>query len=75
MDTFDARQEAFREEPCIATARRYATELFDYWADEMIGNDTLRNGLIEITDRLTDSRNDLGQPVEIQINGSTMNRF
>jgi len=63
----DERQDAFRAEPCVATARRYATELFDYFADDMIGRDTLRAGLIESSEGLTDGRCDLGGPVKVTV--------
>jgi hypothetical protein len=66
-ESLDYRQEAFRAEPCVGTARFYATELFSYFADEMIGKDTLREGLIEIADGLTESRNDLGWEVRTEV--------
>jgi hypothetical protein len=58
--SLDTRQEEFRVEPCVATARRYATELLDYFADDMIGKDTLRAGFKEIAEGLTDGECDLG---------------
>ncbi|ARK07579.1 hypothetical protein LAV_00204 [Sphingobium phage Lacusarx] len=69
MGTLDQRKAAFASEPCTATARRYATELLDYWADDMIGRDTLRNGLIEIATGLTEGRNDIGQRVAVTVEG------
>jgi hypothetical protein len=67
MESLDYRRENFRAEPCVGTARFFATELFDYFADDMIGKDTLREGLIEIADGLTEGRNDLGWEVKTEV--------
>jgi hypothetical protein len=63
----DQRQAEFRASLCTATAHRYAAELFEYFGDGMIGRDTLRAGLIEISEGLTDGRCDLGGPVKVTV--------
>ena len=63
----DQRQDEFRAQPCVATARRYSQALFDYFADEMIGRDTLRAGLIEISEGLCEGLNSLGWKVKVTV--------
>lgn len=63
----DQRQDEFRADPCVATARRYSKALFDYFADDMIGRDTLRAGLIEISEALCEGVNDLGWQVKVTV--------
>lgn len=58
--TLDEAEEAFDACPNADTAKAYALELIQYHADEMIGRDTLRQGLIKIADDLTGGLNDLG---------------
>jgi hypothetical protein len=65
--TLDDRRDAFHKEPCTATARRFVDELFDYWSDDLIGRDTLRDGLIDTATRLTGGLCDLGSPVTIKV--------
>lgn len=63
--TLDRAQDGFREEPGTATAIEYATALLEYVGDNMIGNDTFRNGMIEIIHHITGGRSDIGGRVEI----------
>ncbi len=67
----DTAQSEYREKPaCDLRARRYARELINYFGDTMIGPDTLREGLIEIAQGLTDSRDALGGLVKVEIKAS-----
>lgn len=63
----DQRQDEFRAQPCVATARRYSHALFEYFADGMIGRDTLRAGLLEISEGLCEGLNDLGWQVKVTV--------
>lgn len=61
--TLDESQDAFNAKPTHETAKAYALELLQYHADEMIGHDTFRAGLLDIVHVLTDGANDMGWPV------------
>lgn len=66
--TLDESQDAFRANPqSHDAAQAYASELITYHRDEMIGNDTLRYGLIEIAQNLSDGCNDLGWAVGVTV--------
>lgn len=65
-EALEYRRQTFRKEPCVGTARFYATELFDHFADDLIGNDTLRAGLAELAEGLTAGACDLGGPAAAQ---------
>lgn len=65
--SLDTAQDEFRSKPDAETARTFANELLDYWRDGMVGNDTLREGLIEIVRELTGGRSDLGSAVKVEV--------
>lgn len=65
--SLDTAQDAFREEPGTQTGIAYANELIEYLGDNMIGNDTFRAGMLEITEKLTGGRNSLGWPVVVEV--------
>jgi hypothetical protein len=46
--TLDFAQEAFRSFPNNETAARYLRTLLEYEADDMIGDDTFLDGIVEV---------------------------
>lgn len=65
--TLDEAQDRFREDATdrAQRAKDYAEALIEYHGDGMIGNETLRNGLIEIAQGLTQGMSDTGGNVRI----------
>lgn len=51
--TFDTAQEAFHGSPSLPTAGVYLATAMQYEADDMIGDDTFLNALVDIRDWLT----------------------
>jgi hypothetical protein len=67
--TLDDAQDEFRESTShgVYRATNYARTLIEYHDEGMIGNETLRNGLIEIAQRLTDGVSDMGGKVTVNV--------
>jgi hypothetical protein len=67
--TLDDAQDEFRESTNhgVYYANNYARTLIEYHDEGMIGNETLRNGLIEIAQRLTGGVSDMGGKVEVTV--------
>lgn len=51
--TLDQAQDSFRATPSRQSAGAYLSALVEYEGDDMIGDDTFRNGLSEIINWLT----------------------
>ena len=63
----DEARSAFENKPNDANTRRYFKALLDAWNCCEIRRDTLRSGMIDISERLTGGLCDLGTPVTIKI--------
>jgi hypothetical protein len=67
--TLDEAQDLFLESTQHSAhyAANYARTLIEYHNDGMIGNDTLRGGMIEIAQRLTEGVSDMGGKVTVNV--------
>lgn len=53
METLDRAQDSFRATPSRQSAGIYLSTLIEYQGDDMIGDDTFFDGLLEISNWLT----------------------